>query len=269
MTPPPVRQLALLGSTGRMGQSIVQALRQAPQWRLRSAVASKGSARLRQDAALEGEPLGVLVASDVPRALDGATVAMDFSLGGAVAAHADACAAAQVPLLVGVTGLDEAAHQALRRAAQRIAVLVAPNTSVGVGVLMDLAVSAVRSLGPDFDVEILEAHHRGKRDAPSGTALALGEAIATARGHSLAELAEPYGARSAAARVPGSIGFAVLRAGDIVGDHTVIFASAGERLEITHRATDRLTFARGALRAAEWLSLQPAGLYRMENVLRP
>ncbi len=228
-----------------MGQSIVQALRLAPQWRLHAAVASAGSDGLGRDAAQAGEPLGVPVTSDVQRALQGATVAMDFSLAGAVATHAQACAAAGVPLLVGATGLDDAAHEALRLAAQRIAVLIAPNTSVGIGVLTDLAVSATRSLGPDFDVEILEAHHRGKRDAPSGTALALGEAIAAQRGQTLAQVAVAPGARDAAARVPGSIGIAALRAGDIVGEHTVIFASAGERLEITHRATDRLTSRAG------------------------
>jgi 4-hydroxy-tetrahydrodipicolinate reductase len=263
-----LHRLALFGSTGRMGQSILQVLRQSPSWRLGAAVASAGSPRLGRDAASDGEPLGVPVGCDARQALDGATVAMDFSLAAAVGAHAQACAAAGVPLLVGATGLDSATHQALGLAARRIAVLVAPNTSVGVGVLSELAASAARRLGPDFDVEILDAHHRDKRDAPSGTALALGEVIAAARGQTLAAAAVPDRQHAAGARAPGSIGFAVVRAGDIVGEHTVIFAAAGERLEITHRATDRLTFARGALRAAEWLTGQAAGLYRMENVLR-
>ena len=198
----------------------------------------------------DGAPLGVPVSSDVARALKGATVAIDFSIAAAIGIHARACASAGVPLLVGTTGLDEAAQQALRLAAERIAVLVAPNTSIGVGVLAELAASAARLLGPAVDIQIAEAHHRDKLDAPSGTALALKRAIEQATG-----------------RAPDSIGFAVVRAGDIVGEHTVNFASAGERLELTHRATDRLVFALGALRAGEWLVGKPAGLYSMSDLL--
>ena len=249
MTPPAAQRLALFGSTGRMGQAIVQAMRGAPHWQLGAAVASAHSAHLGKDAVNDGEPIGVLVSSDAPRALEGATVAMDFGTASAVGAHAQACAAAGVPLLVGATGLDEAARQALRVAAERIAVLIAPNTSVGVGALRELVASAARRLGPDWDIQILEAHHRDKRDAPSGTALALAEAIA--QGASIS---------------PASIGFAVVRAGDIVGEHTVIFASAGERLEFTHRATDRRAFAHGALRAGEWLAAKPPGLFSMHHV---
>jgi 4-hydroxy-tetrahydrodipicolinate reductase len=262
------RRLALFGATGRMGQSIIQAMRDAPDWQLGAAVASPGSARIGKDAAASGAPTGVAIGADPARALAGATVAVDFSLAGAVTAHAAACAAAGVPLLVGTTGLDDAAHQALQAASRQVAVLVAPNTSVGVGVLAELVAVATRALGPGYDVEILEAHHRAKRDAPSGTALQLGQVVAQCRGQPLAALATMDRATAEAARVPGSIGFAVVRAGDIVGEHTVIFAAQGERLELTHRATDRLTFARGALRAAEWLIGRPAGLYHMENVLR-
>jgi 4-hydroxy-tetrahydrodipicolinate reductase len=146
-------------------------------------------------------------------------------------------------------------------------VLIAPNTSVGVGVLRQLVGLAAAALGEGFDVEVSEAHHRGKRDAPSGTALSLGEAVAQARGAALADIAvyERHGVSDP--RKTGSVGFSVLRAGDIVGEHTVTFASAGERLELTHRATDRMVFARGALRAAEWLIGRPAGLYGMRDVL--
>ena len=250
MTRAAAHRLALFGATGRMGQSIVRALRSAPRWSLSAAIASEDSARLGRDVVGDGAPLGVLVGSNVPLALKDASVAMDFSAATAVGAHARACATAAVPLLVGTTGLDEAAQQALRLAAERIAVLIAPNTSVSVGVLAELAASAARHLGPDVDVQIVEIHHRDKIDAPSGTALALKRAI-----------------EQAAARTPDSIGIAVVRAGDIVGEHTVIFASAGECLELTHRATDRLVFARGALRAAEWLAAKPAGLYSMRDVL--
>lgn len=259
--------LVLYGATGRMGQSVVQALREADGWRLGAAIASVGSAQIGKDAAGSGASIGVPVTSEAGSALDEASVAVDFSVAGAVAAHAAACTRAGVPLLVGATGLDEGTHEALRESARHIAVLIAPNTSVGVGVLTELVAQAARALGPGFDVEILEAHHRAKRDAPSGTALALGAAVAAARGQTLADVADPDRSRNAAARTAGSIGFAVIRAGDIVGEHTVVFAAAGERIEITHRATDRLTFARGALRAARWLIGRPAGLYGMENVV--
>ena len=145
--------------------------------------------------------------------------------------------------------------------------LIAPNTSVGVSAVAKLVSMAAAGLGPSYDVEIFEAHHRMKRDAPSGTALALGEAVAQARGVSLQEVAIYDRTGHGGPRTPGSIGFSVLRAGDIVGEHTVTFAAAGERVEITHRATDRITFARGALRAAEWLVGRPTGLYGMHNVL--
>jgi 4-hydroxy-tetrahydrodipicolinate reductase len=172
-----------------------------------------------------------------------------------------------VPLLVGATGFDAAAQSELNRAAKKIAVLVAPNTSVGVALLSELVAQAAAALGESYDVEIAEAHHRTKRDAPSGTALKLGEAVAQARGRSLEEVAvyARYGKDTPAAH--GSIGFSVVRAGDIVGEHTVTFAGAGERLEITHRASDRMTFAQGALRAAAWLPGRPAGLYGMRDVL--
>jgi 4-hydroxy-tetrahydrodipicolinate reductase len=174
---------------------------------------------------------------------------------------------AGVPILVGTTGFDAATRGVLERTADDIPVLIAANTSVGVSVMAQLVSMAAVGLGPSYDVEIFEAHHRMKRDAPSGTALALGEVVAQARAVPLSEVATYDRAGQNAPRTPGGIGFSSVRAGDIVGEHTVIFAAAGERVEITHRATDRMTFARGALRAAEWLAGQPAGLYGMKNVL--
>jgi 4-hydroxy-tetrahydrodipicolinate reductase len=176
-------------------------------------------------------------------------------------------AAAGVPILIGTTGFDADSREILERAAREIPVLIAPNTSVGVTVVAQLVSMAAAGLGLSYDVEISEAHHRMKRDAPSGTALALGEAVAEARAQSLSEVATYDRAGQCVPRSPGSIGFSSLRAGDIVGEHTVTFAGAGERVEITHRATDRIIFARGALRAAEWLIGRPAGLYGMRNVL--
>jgi 4-hydroxy-tetrahydrodipicolinate reductase len=262
-----VQPIAVFGITGRMGQALIRALREASVFNLSGAIASADSGRLGQDAAGEGAPTGVLITADSTLGLRGASVAVDFSPGGCVAAHASACAAAGVPILVGATGIDAASRGILEQAARDIPVLIAPNTSVGVSVVAQLVSMAALGLGPSYDVEIFEAHHRMKRDAPSGTALALGEAIAGVRGQALGEVAIYDRTAHSAPRTPGSIGFSSLRAGDIVGEHTVMFAAAGERVEITHRATDRSTFARGALRAAEWLVWQPAGLYGMKNVL--
>jgi 4-hydroxy-tetrahydrodipicolinate reductase len=262
-----VRCIAIFGITGRMGQTLIRALNEAPAFTLSGAVASAGSRHLGGDAAAEGPPTGVVITSDSKAGIRGASVAVDFSVGSCVAAHAGDCAAAGVPLLIGTTGFDEAALKVIEQAAGIIPVLVAPNTSVGVGVVAQLASLAAVALGISYDVEIFEAHHRMKRDAPSGTALALGKAIAGVRGQTLEEVAVYDRTALNAPRSPGSIGFSSLRAGDIVGEHTVTFATAGERVEITHRATDRITFARGALRAAGWLVGQPAGLYGMKNVL--
>jgi 4-hydroxy-tetrahydrodipicolinate reductase len=269
--------LIVFGITGRMGQSLIEALREGSSFHLKGAIASSASARLGQECAAAGAPTGVKISADAgaeaaaallaAAAKDGA-VALDFSQGGAVAAHAQACAAAGIPLLVGATGYDAAAHDELTRAALKIAVLIAPNTSLGVAVLNQLAAEAARALGESFDADIFEAHHRSKRDAPSGTALRLGETVAHARGRSLDEVAVYARYGKDTARSHDSIGFSVVRAGDIVGEHTVIFAGAGECLELTHRVTDRMTFARGALRAAAWLQGRPPGLYDMQDVLK-
>jgi 4-hydroxy-tetrahydrodipicolinate reductase len=263
-----VKPIAIFGITGRMGQSLLRALREEPaSFALSGAIASADCGRLGQDATDEGAPCGVLITSDSGLGIRGAAVAVDFSSSIGVAAHARACAAAGVPVLIGTTGFDADSRVVLEQAAREIPVLIAPNTSVGVAVAAQLVSMAASGLGLSYDVEIFEAHHRMKRDAPSGTALALGEAAAQARGQSLSEVAAYDRAGQCAPRSPGSIGFSSLRAGDIVGEHTVTFAAVGERIEITHRATDRLIFARGALRAAEWLIGRPAGLYGMRNVL--
>jgi 4-hydroxy-tetrahydrodipicolinate reductase len=259
--------LTVFGITGRMGQSLIRALREGSEFQLRGATASAGSARLGEDAAADGQPTGIAIMADPAAAVQGASVALDFSLGSAVALHAQVCAKASVPLLVGATGFDGPAQAELRRASKSVAVLIAPNTGVGVAVLNQLAAEATRALGGAYDVDISEVHHRDKRDAPSGTALSLGEIIAQARAVALKEVAVYESRGMDAPRRPGSIAFAVVRAGDIVGEHTVTFTGAGERLEITHRATDRITFARGALRAAAWLIGRPPGLYGMKDVL--
>jgi 4-hydroxy-tetrahydrodipicolinate reductase len=275
-----VAGIAIFGVTGRMGQTLIRALREAApagfppagpvvaaQLSLVGAMASPESRRLGQDAAADGAPTGVAVSADPQVVLKQAAVAIDFSLPQCVAANARACAQARVPLLLGATGFDATARAALEAAAKTIPVLIAPNTSVGVNVVRQLVKLATEALGQGYDVEISEAHHRMKRDAPSGTALALGEAVAQARGVDLKQVAvfDRHGANEQ--RRDGEIGFSVVRAGDIVGEHTVMFSVAGERVEITHRASDRMTFARGALRAAQWLIGRPPGLYSMNDVL--
>jgi 4-hydroxy-tetrahydrodipicolinate reductase len=249
-----------------MGKALLAALPESP-FRLCGAIASADSPSLGERVAADAGDGAVLVSSDAAAALRVAKVAVDFSLPLAVGAHVTACAAAGVPLLIGSTGWDAATRVLVEAAATRIPVLVAPNTSTGVTVMRSLVSLAARALGEHYDVEISEAHHRMKRDAPSGTALALGETVASARRRSLAELATFTRHGDAGPRTPGSIGFSVTRAGDIVGEHTVLFADDGERIEITHRATDRAAFARGALRAAAWLLDRPAGLYQMSDAL--
>jgi 4-hydroxy-tetrahydrodipicolinate reductase len=269
-----VLPIAIFGVSGRMGQSLIRALREdekqgdgALGLRLSGAMASSASAQLGRDAAIEGPATGVTVTADAGTALRGAKLALDFSQPAAVLAHARACAAARVPLLIGVTGFDSASREALTAVAREIPLLLAPNTSVGVSVLNELAAVAARTLGLAYDVEIGEAHHAGKRDAPSGTALKLGETVAVARGQDFSEAAAYDRVGAPRVRAAGSIGFSVVRAGDIVGEHTVTFAAAGERVELTHRATDRMIFARGALRAGQWLAAKPPGLYAMKDVL--
>jgi 4-hydroxy-tetrahydrodipicolinate reductase len=267
-------KIAVFGITGRMGQCLVRALREprpageGPPERLQlcGALASAASTHLGQDAALEGPATGVRITADARVALGDAAVAIDFSLPQGIAEHAQACLERRVALLVGTTGFDAATRRELEGAARAIPLLVAPNTSPGVAVMSHLIEVAARSLG-GYDAEIVEVHHRTKRDAPSGTALAWGEAIARARGAELESLAVFDRHGGSGPRRPGSIGFAALRAGDVVGEHTAVLAADGERVEFTHRATDRMVFARGALLAAAWLAGRPPGLYGMKNVL--
>jgi 4-hydroxy-tetrahydrodipicolinate reductase len=257
----------LVGATGRMGQAIICAAARFPDIAITAAVASAASVHLGRDAGeLAGaQTLGVVITHDLAAALQDADVALDFSTSAVSGEHLLACRQARVPLLVGTTGHTGADKDAFALAASDMALLVAPNTSLGVTVLLELARMAAAALPGDFDAEILEAHHRMKADAPSGTALALGAVIAQARNQELAGVAV-MGRSGAAPRRPGEIGFAVVRGGDLVGDHSVIFAGEGETLTLTHRATDRNIFARGALKAAAWLVARPPGLYSMRDI---
>jgi 4-hydroxy-tetrahydrodipicolinate reductase len=266
-----VARAVVIGVSGRMGQALVRAARELPEVRITGAVASAGSASLGRDAGvLAGvDPLGVQVTSDLAAALAAADVAIDFSQPQATRANVTACRAARKPLLIGTTGFAPQVPQAeLDAAAREIPLLIAPNTSLGVALLMELVRTAARALPPEFDIEIIEAHHRMKRDAPSGTALALGRAAGDGRGLAPAEALSGISAPRVGPRLQGEIGFAVVRGGDIVGEHTVLFAGPGEELRLSHRSGDRGIFARGALKAAQWLTSQPPGCYGMSDIVQ-
>ncbi len=256
-------RIAVLGATGRMGAGLVRELADHPTAMLAGAYARGRAGTDAGTAAGLAAPLGVPLTEDRSAALATAEVALDFTLPEALPENLAACLARGCALLVGTTGLDAAAQATLEAAGRRIAVLLAPNTSLGVALLARLVAEAARALPEDFDIEVLEAHHRDKRDAPSGTARLLAAAAAAARGRPRPEAA----ASRAGARAAGSIGFASLRGGDVAGEHTVLFLGPGERLELGHRTDDRRIFVRGALRAAEWLRGRAPGLYRMADVL--
>ena len=262
----PLRRVALIGVTGRMGCALLRAAPGFPRLIVIGAIASPASLALGRDA---GQVAGMgtvnlTVTSDLPRALAQADVALDFSSASAVAENLAACRAAGKPLLLGTTGFGDALERELAAAARDIPLLVAANTSLGAALLTGLVRAAARALPASFDIDVLDLHHRLKQDAPSGTALALAAAAAEERG-----LAPPAGGNPTrpGPRGEGEIGFAALRAGDLVGEHTVFFTGAGEELILTHRARDRAVFARGALAAALWLASQPPGRYGMREFL--
>ena len=262
-------RIAILGCTGRMGRAVLQAMDESPGLVLGGASASPGSRSLGQDAgaAAGGRPLGVTITADPGVALRGADLAIDFTLPEATLSNLRAALAAHCPLIIGTTGLDSAVREQITAAAAQIPILLAPNMSMGVNLLLKLAELAGAALDESYDAEIFEAHHRNKKDAPSGTALALGRAVAEGRGVEFDAAAQYARHGITGARIPGTIGFSVFRGGDVIGDHTVTFAGTGERIELTHRASDRLAFARGAVRAARWIRGRAPGLYSMRDVL--
>jgi 4-hydroxy-tetrahydrodipicolinate reductase len=265
---PPLCRVVLIGVSGRMGQALLRAAPGFPQLIVTGAIVSAGSLALGRDAGeLAGlGPANLPVTSDLPRALDQADAVIDFSSAAATAGTLAACRAARKPLLIGTTGFTATLEPQLEAAAHEIPLLVAANTSLGAALLMALTRTAAKSLPASFDIDILELHHRLKRDAPSGTALALGRVAAQARGLTPPTAGDVL-ARRSGPRAEDEIGFATLRAGDAVGEHTVLFSGHGETLSLTHRATDRAIFAHGALAAALWLLSQPPGRYDMEDFL--
>lgn len=250
--------IGIYGATGRMGRAIA----------LAAGEAGVGIAGGVDRAGVSGEIApGIAIGSDALALAETSTVLIDFSSPSALGEHLDACIAARRPIVIGTTGLEDVHHALIDQAATQIAVLQTGNTSLGVNLLAALVEDAARRLGDDWDIEIVEMHHRHKVDAPSGTALLLGEAAAQGRGVALADSKVSGRDGITGARAAGSIGFAALRGGSVAGDHQVIFATEGERIEIGHRAENRSIFARGAIKAALWLEGQPAGRYDMKSVL--
>ena len=260
--------IAIAGSSGRMGRSLLEAVAQAPDMRLHAALERVGGAYLGKDAGeLIGSPLGVTIRDDVAGALHGCDVLIDFTRPEATLRHMELCRQHGVGMVIGTTGFTPEEKEKIFDASRDCGIVFAPNMSVGVNLLFKLLDTAARVLNEGYDIEVLEAHHRHKVDAPSGTALRLGEVVAQALGRDLAECAV-YGREGVTGeRSPSTIGFATVRGGDIVGDHTVLFAGIGERVEITHKASSRATFALGALRAARFLAGRGPGLYDMQDVL--
>ncbi len=261
-------RVAIAGVSGRMGRALLEAVAADEGCALHAALDRPGSSLVGQDAgAAWGAANGVTVTDQTQAALAGAQALIDFTRPEATFAYLDACVGGGVPVVIGTTGFDEAGRARIAAAAERVPVVFAPNMSVGVNLLMKLAEVAAEVLQDGYDIEIIEAHHRHKVDAPSGTALGLGQAVARASGRDLAACAV-YGREGVTGeRDPRTIGFATVRGGDIVGDHTLLFAGVGERLELTHKASSRATFAQGALRAAKWVQGRAPGLYDMRDVL--
>lgn len=262
------RKIVIAGSTGRMGRALIEGVLAAEDLRLHAALERPDAPGMGQDAgAFAGLVSGVPISSDIEAAVRGADVLIDFTRPVATLAHAHACDRAGVAMVIGTTGFTEAEKATLKDVSERVPIMMAPNMSVGVTVLLRLIDLAARTLGDEYDVEIVEAHHRYKVDAPSGTALRMGEVAAAALGRDLSRDAV-YGREGVTGeRQKRTIGFATVRGGDIVGDHTVLFAGTGERVELTHKASSRGTFAQGALRAARFLAGRDSGLFDMQDVL--
>lgn len=260
--------IAIAGSSGRMGRALLEAVERAPDMRVGAALERTGSPYLGKDAGeLIGAPCGVTINDDVAGALDGSDVLIDFTRPEGTLAHLVFCRAKGMKMVIGTTGFSADQKEELQAAAREIPIVFAPNMSVGVNITLKLLEMSARVLNEDYDIEIIEAHHRHKVDAPSGTALLMGEVVARALGKNLSDVAIYSREGHTGERVPGAIGFATLRGGDIVGDHTVMFAGTGERIEISHKASSRATFAEGALRAARFLGNKQSGLFDMQDVL--
>jgi 4-hydroxy-tetrahydrodipicolinate reductase len=260
--------IAVAGASGRMGQMLIEAVRAADDCVLSGALDIAASPAIGHDAgAFAGQTTGVLITADIAQGLKNSRVLIDFTRPEGTMAHLAVCRANGVAMVIGTTGFTDSQKTEIAQAAKHIPIMMAPNMSVGVNVTLKLLEMAAKALATGYDIEIIEAHHRHKVDAPSGTALKMGEVIADALGRDLKDCAVYAREGVTGERDPSSIGFATIRGGDIVGDHTVLFAGTGERIEITHKSSSRSTYAQGSLRAARFLAGQKAGLFDMFDVL--
>lgn len=265
---PERHRVAVAGASGRMGQILIEALRDSDDCRLTGALDLPSSPSVGNDAAaFLGTASGVPVSADLHEGLSSSQVLIDFTRPEGTLAHLEVCRALGLNAVIGTTGFSAAQKQQVADAARDIAIVMAPNMSVGVNVVLRLLEMAATALQAGFDIEVIEAHHRHKVDAPSGTALKMGEVIAQALGRDLRDCAVFSREGMTGERESSSIGFSAIRGGDIVGDHTVLFAGAGERIEITHRAASRSTYAEGSLRAVRFLAGRKSGLFDMFDVL--
>jgi len=260
--------IVIPGASGRMGKMLIEAVLNDPATQLHAALDVPQSPAIGQDAtAFLGQSKGIMISSDLVSALSGAHCLIDFTRPQGTLTHLDACVAAGVNMVIGTTGFDDAEKERIAQAARSIGIVMSPNMSVGVNVTLKLLEKAAKAVATGYDIEIMQAHHRHKVDAPSGTALKMGEVVAQGLGRDLKDCAvyERYG--HTGERDPSTIGFATIRGGDIVGDHTVLFAGTGERIEITHKSSSRSTYASGSMRAVHFLASQGPGLYAMDDVL--
>jgi 4-hydroxy-tetrahydrodipicolinate reductase len=261
-------KIAVAGASGRMGHMLVEAIVNADDATLSGALDIAASPAIGTDAAaFLGKPSGVLIESDFAKGLANAEFLIDFTRPEGTLEHLKYCAANNIKMIIGTTGFDAAGKAAIAEAAKYTAIMFAPNMSVGVNVTMKLLEMAAKNFSEGYDIEIIEAHHRNKVDAPSGTAIKMGEVIAGALGKELNDVAVWAREGVTGARDPSSIGFATVRGGDIIGDHTVLFAGDGERIEISHKSSSRVSYALGSLRAARFLANKKTGLYDMQDVL--
>ncbi len=260
--------VAIAGASGRMGQMLIEAVLAADDCVLSGALDIAASPAIGHDAgAFAGQTIGVLITADIAQGLKNSRVLIDFTRPEGTMAHLAVCRANGVAMVIGTTGFTNSQKAEIAQAAKHIPIMMAPNMSVGVNVTLKLLEMAAKALATGYDIEIIEAHHRHKVDAPSGTALKMGEVIADALGRDLKDCAVYAREGVTGERDPSSIGFATIRGGDIVGDHTVLFAGTGERIEITHKSSSRSTYAQGSLRAARFLAGQKSGLFDMFDVL--
>ncbi len=261
-------KIAIAGANGRMGHILIEAVLKADDAILTGALDVANASGLGNDAGLFlGEKTGVSVESDMDKAFGNAEYVIDFTRPAGTLEHLAYCVEKRIKMIIGTTGFDDNGKKVIEEASKIIPIVFAPNMSVGVNVTMKLLEIAARNFAEGYDIEVIEAHHRHKVDAPSGTALKMGEVIANAIGRDLAECAVYSREGITGERDPSTIGFSTIRGGDIVGDHTVLFAGTGERIEITHKSASRATYAQGSLRAARFLADKTNGLFDMQDVL--